>query len=490
MLKKLLIALMVTGALVSLAACGEDKTKKPSDDTKKDTKVESNVGSDISSDDEEEIDYEAYLSDDSFDGYEYRMLVRKGNEGSQYFEEPQEDVVNNAIYKRNKEVEERYGITISVSESSHGNYETDALNSILAGDDAYDIVFAHSRAAFVYAIQGAAYNIHDIDSINIDKPWWSKNINENCTVNGNLYVLDGDISVSSLSNAMCLLFNKRIFDEKGFDYPYDLVRDHEWTFDEFAYLVKKGSADLNGDGVMNPEDDQFGFTTAEWGAPINILYAGNQKIFGFDDEGHVALTLYSNKTVEIFDEFFSLLNNDACFLQLTEGSGNYSGPDIFRSGRAMFVSGSLGSAQGNRNMDDDFGLLPFPIFDEDDEYATAINGAAPLGIIPITVENVERTGAITDALAIYSSKYVIPAFYDVSLKTKYARDTESEEMMDIIKDSIIYDMGYVAGGALQSVGRDLANTTTHDFSSYYAARESSAQQYVDEFNESYGGFKD
>lgn len=488
MFKKLLAVLLVTGALVSFAACGDEDTKKPNADVpKNDTPVETPTDPDA---DVEDINLDDYLSNETYEGYNYRILVRKGNLKSQYFEEPEEDIVNNAIYNRNKAVEERYGITITASESSHGNYETDALNSILAGDDAYDIVFAHSRAAFAYAVQGAAYNIHDIESIHVDMPWWSKNINENCTVNGRLYVLDGDISVSGLSMAMCLVFNKRIFDEKGFDYPYELVRDHEWTFDEFAYLSKKGSADLNGDGVMKPEDDQFGFVTGEWSAPINILYAGNQKIFGINDEGRVELTLYSNKTVEIFDEFFSLMNNEANFLQFTEGNINYNGPGIFSSGRAMFEAGSLGSAQGFRSMDDDFGMLPYPVFDEEDEYATAVNGAAPLIIIPISVSDVERTGAITEALAAYGSKYVIPAFYDVSLKTKYARDDESEEMMDIIKDSIIYDMGYVAGGSFQSVGRDLSKTTTHDFSSFYAAREASAKSYIEEFNRDYGGFED
>ncbi len=488
MFKKLLAALLVAGALVSFAACGDNDTKKPNADVpQNDTPVEAPTDPDA---DIEDINLEDYLSKESYEGYNYRILVRKGNLKSQYFEEPEEDVVNNAIYNRNKAVEERYGITITAAESSHGNYETDALNSILAGDDAYDIVFAHSRAAFAYAVQGAAYNIHDIESIHVDMPWWSKNINENCTVNGRLYVLDGDISVSGLSMAMCLVFNKRIFDEKGYDYPYQLVRDHEWTFDEFAYLAKKGSADLNGDGVMKPEDDQFGFVTGEWSAPINILYAGNQKIFGINDEGRVELTLYSNKTVEIFDEFFSLMNNEANFLQFTEGNINYTGPGIFSSGRAMFEAGSLGSAQGFRSMDDDFGMLPYPVFDEEDEYATAVNGAAPLIIIPISVSDVERTGAITEALAAYGSKYVIPAFYDVSLKTKYARDDESEEMMDIIKDSIIYDMGYVAGGSFQSVGRDLSKTTTHDFSSFYAAREASAKSYIEEFNCDYGGFED
>ena len=484
MMKRILAALLIAGTVFTLAACNKDDQKQP--DVKPDTPIDQPNTPDTPTD-SDDIDYDAVLSKEKYDGYNYRILVRKGQTKTQYFEESQEDIVDDAIYRRNKAVEEKYGITISASESSHGNYDTDALNSILAGDDAYDIIFTHSRAAFAYAVQGAGYNIHDISTIHMDMPWWSKNINDNCTVNGRLYVLDGDISISSLGSAMCLLFNKRIFDEKGFDYPYEMVKDGEWTFDEFAYLAKKGGADLNGDGVIKPEDDQYGFFTSEWAAPINVLYAGGQKIYDKNDEGALELTLYSNKTVEIFDEFFSLMNNEACFLRFQEGNINYSGPDIFQSGRAMIASGGLGSAQSLRNMDDDFGIIPYPKFDENDEYSTAINGSAPLIVIPISVSDIERTGAITEALCAYGHRDVIPAFYEKSLKSKYARDEESEEMMDIIKDSIIYDLGYVSGGPLQSVGRELAKSSTHDFSSFYAARESSAKKSVEEFNRDYGG---
>ena len=238
---------------------------------------------------------------------------------------------------------------------------------------------------------------------------------------------------------------------------------------------------------MKPEDDQFGFITTQWNAPINVLYAGNQKIYEKNEDDILELTLYSNKTVSIFDEFFSLMNNEACFLHITEGNINYSGESLFPAGRAMIAAGNLGSARGYRNMDDDFGILPFPKFDEDDVYATAINGVAPLIVIPITVSDVNRTGAIIEALAAHGSKYVLPAFYDVSLKNKHARDDESKEMMDIIKDSIVYDIGYVAGGTFQSAGRDLAISSNHDFASYYAAGESQAKIKLAEFNRDYGG---
>ena len=246
MFKRIIIAMLVLSLSAAFVSC--DKKEKKQDDL-----LENNIV--ITEEAEGDIDYEEGLSTERYDGYEFRMLLRKGRLADQYLEEDSEDVVASAVYKRNKAVESKYGITITATESSSSGWETDALNSILAGDDAYDLVFAHSRAAFVYAINGAAYNINDVDALHLDKPWWSKNIKENCDVNGHLYVLDGDISTMGLANAMVLFFNKNIFDELGYEYPYEMVKDGEWTFDEFAYLAKKGGKDLDGDGLMDGYKD-------------------------------------------------------------------------------------------------------------------------------------------------------------------------------------------------------------------------------------------
>ena len=426
------------------------------------------------------------LSDQRYDGYNYRIFLRKDHLATQYLEEDSEDVVASAIYRRNKMVEERYGITITATESSSNNYDTDALNGILAGDDAYDLILPHGRASMAYALQGVAYNINDISTIDLDKPYWAKDLRDTFEIGGKMYFLDGDFSTQGLGSAMCILFNKRIFDELGYDYPYETVKDGEWTFDEFAYLAKKGGKDLNGDGIMNPEDDSFGFYDSDWYGPIQVIYSGGQKICNKNDEGLLDLTLYSDKTVDIFDEFFNLMDNENCFLNLTELASTYNG-NMFGEGRAMMMTAGLGSATSFRNMDDDFGIVPFPKYAEDDEYASIVNAYATIGIIPITVSDVERTGAITEALCAYGSKEVIPAFYEVSLKTKSARDDESEEMMDIIKDSIVYDIGYIAGGAFSSTGHSLARLSGHDFASFYATNRNAGLNYVEDFNRDYVG---
>ena len=152
---KSLLALILVGAALISSGC--KKAQKDSAST------DGNVSSDTD-------EYTKDLAAADYDGYNFRILIRPGKTSDQYLEEKTGDVVDDAVYTRNKLVESMYNITISATESSDSGSETDALNSILAGDDAYDAIFPHSRAAFSYATQGAVENFNDIKSIHLDKP--------------------------------------------------------------------------------------------------------------------------------------------------------------------------------------------------------------------------------------------------------------------------------------------------------------------------------
>lgn len=473
-LKTVFYTLLATATLFAAVSCNGEE-KKNSNDFAVDTNDE-------------------YLKDiliEDYEGYDFRILTRKGMSNDQYVEEETGNLVDDAVFRRNETVKQLLNIDISVTETSVSGSETEALSSILAGDDQYDMILTHSRSAFQYATQNTVINYNEVETLHLDKPWWNQDIVDSCNVNGHLYVIDGDIQTHSLNYSMCLFFNKRIFDELGIEYPYQKVRDGKWTFDEFEKLVKRGTKDMNGDGIISPEHDRYGFVTSDWQSPISFLYSTGQRIYSKDANGIPQLTLNSSKTVDFFNKYFDLVATDDVLL-LTFGNNPsgfvkkiYGPSSDFKSGYSMFQDSGLGSAMSLRSMSDDFGILPIPKFTEEDEYATVINGHASLVLMPITVEDENRTGNIMEALCAVGSKEVVPAFYDVSLKTKFSRDTESEEMLDIIKDSIIYDLGYVSGGTFESIGYNLAHSDGV-FSARYASYESSALYKLKEFNKAYG----
>jgi hypothetical protein len=97
-------------------------------------------------------------------------------------------------------------------------------------------------------------------------------------------------------------------------------------------------------------------------------------------------------------------------------------------------------------MDTDFGILPIPkIFEAADNiYPSTVNVHIACALaIPVTTENIERTTIIMEALAAESKYTLVPAYYEISLRTKHARDEESSEMLDIILANKVIDIGDV-----------------------------------------------
>lgn len=109
--------------------------------------------------------------------------------------------------------------------------------------------------------------------------------------------------------------------------------------------------------------------------------------------------------------------------------------------------------------------------------------------LPLDVKDLEMSGIITEALCAESYRTVIPVYYDVVLKTKNSRDEESAEMIDIIRDTLTFDLGYLCSTSLSEIGHifvNLIRENATDLASRYATRESAAQTALDEMLAAYG----
>ena len=115
----------------------------------------------------------------------------------------------------------------------------------------------------------------------------------------------------------------------------------------------------------------------------------------------------------------------------------------------MFDHSSLADMTNNcRDMEDDFGFIPYPKLDESQEgYNARIGNCAGLSYIPTTNTRGELTGAVLEIMSAVSYNTVVPAFFDVALTLKVSRDTESEQMIPIINESASFVIGLITGGS-------------------------------------------
>jgi hypothetical protein len=114
---------------------------------------------------------------------------------------------------------------------------------------------------------------------------------------------------------------------------------------------------------------------------------------------------------------------------------------MFRENKGLFLCTIFYYIDIMRDMETEFGIIPFPKFDEKQErYRNRISFYDTF-VVPITATNLDRTSIIIEALTCESMNTVVPAYYDIALKTKYTRDDESQEMLDLIMVNRVLDLG-------------------------------------------------
>ena len=181
------------------------------------------------------------------------------------------------------------------------------------------------------------------------------------------------------------------------------------------------------------------------------------------------------------------MNSGAAYIHDFGTDGAYPVNTAFRSGRSLFYTTYLQDVIRHRDLEYEIGILPLPKYDDSTpKYYTNVDAGQNVFVVPVTVADTERTSIIVEALCAEGYNTVIPAFYDVSLKTKYARDDESSAMIDYIKDGWVYDYGYFnfpLAGDLAFIGQRLVTSRNPNFTSFYERLESQVQKRIDDLNQ-------
>ena len=478
-MKKAISILLLAALLCGTISCGnsasDGDTTTPASNTEPETTVDNTP--------------KLGLPEDlKYDGYTFTFYGRSGAKKNFIADEEKSgDTMNDAVWDRQQKVGELLDVNFEFHECAD-NYAADAKNTILAGDDAYDVILPHARFAFQYAADDLTLNwLTDLKYIDLDAAWWSKDCSESFQIGNMLCAMIGDIDYSNFGAAKCFYFNRAIFDKYGWDYPYQLVKDGKWTFDKMVEYAVGSTEDLNGDAKHEFGTDQLGFATTWWGTPTNIITTAGVRICEKDKDNKLEITLNSERTVDVFDHFFSTMSQDGLYILMQDDTAPIS--YAFRDSKLTFVEMGANSAEGFRDMKDDFGIIPCPKYDEDVEgYPSLVDASCNLLVVPVIAEDPDRTSAVLEALAYYGWKDVLPAYYDVALSVKFARDEDSIEMLDIIRDNRSFDIGYYCGTipmSISSIGWQLCRTADHNFSSYYASNITAAQGEIDKINEQF-----
>ena len=440
------------------------------------------------------------LGEYDFGGYEYRIVTSDGKSETLDCDATTGDVIDDAVYERNTTVEERFNCTITVVEDElYSDASKFMTTAVTAGEDAFDICSFHVVGLGQISISDYFMNWYDIPHIDFSKPWWSDSTVNDLTYSGVCVTAIGDMALSALSAAYCVFYNKNLGSNYDFPDLYEVVNDGKWTIDYITALTKDIYQDLNGNGAVDYEEDLFGYTSDCCSNLNAYLWAFDNPVFS--KNGDVLEYTYKTdkvtsmitKLCDTFNLYDGIKVGKQDYKSATGKTGHDYSCDMFAKGQTVLANGYISmSLSSFRDLEDEFGILPYPKWDEAQEnYITMSDGHHEAMAVPKTAANLEAIGVITEAMCAESYKTLVPAYYDVALKVKSTRDEQSIAMLDTIVNARVFDFGYVydAWKGASFFMQELVRTNNTNFESYYAKKEKALTKHyneVIEYFEDYG----
>ena len=398
-----------------------------------------------------------------------------------YVEEATGDVVDDAVFNRNRTVEDRLNVKLTYTwHETEWASRQEELNfyksSIMAGDDAFDIVFYIAHLLPSVAVGGAMHNLADMEYINLSQPWWAQLYNSAATVGDSLYFATGDIVIGSYLNAYCMYFNHKLIDELKLDDPYTLVESGKWTLDTLRKMSAASYGDLNGDTVPD-ESDRFGLVVQGGNIISGFMEASDVKIIDLAKDGKSGQYVFgSERNVNVVEKVRELLFDSEGVLYVKDDSA--ASEYLFNDGNVVFTGGWFGDTDYYRELNFDFGIVPYPKFDEAQaNYYTRMGTAVPVAAVPVTTKNPDMVSAVLEVMAAEGYYQLRPAYFDTALKNKYSRDEKTKEMVDKIIANIAVDFGTIYVYSLNDIS-DKFKTTIYKNESNWASNTASWETQV------------
>jgi len=488
--------LMLIPAITSLVSCSSDNDTAVSETTAQageTTAAESTV------DTNSRENYPDSLPELDFEGAEIVIHTRAGDEFVLYEMGPEEEVgevVADALYERNRSVEERLNVKLNINygDSDSTKFSNGYHGIILAGDNVYDIIAAVQAAGIKFSHEGVFTNLADAEYIDYEKPWWNVEYMDEISVSSGVrYLLQGDISLISLRNLSAAFYNKALYESMYGDPDelYKFVIDGTWTYEMFMRIIEETYRDINGDSVTDIGDVLGSIGTAGSVADHYSFTAG-MKMNDRDENGYPRLIEDQSMNIRVMETLDKLYFKTPGFY-INSGGWSTEEPQSrgkLIDGSMMFRCSRLYEAEYFRDMEDPYGIIPFPKLDENQEdYKALVHNSTCLYTVPATVptDKLDTVCAVLEAMCAQSYRTVTPSYFEVALKLKYSRDEMSGQVIDMLRDAMMTDFCYANSSSLNSIGTMARNLLSAgagaNYMSMYESRLSSVEKLLEEMIE-------
>ena len=473
-MKKARILSLSLATLMLLASCGEaavsgGDTSAASDTASAETTVDPLADN---------------LPEKNWGGADFNLLVR--TERLYYLDAEEEtgDTLNDAVYARNSAVEERFGVKLSFTDikSDSSLFMNAVQSSVMADDEGYDIICPDYY--WFTGTEGYMLDLNTLDYLDFDKPWWNQSWNENTEINDKLYSCVGYLCLDLLRNTEVVYFNKGMIDDFKLENPYDLVADNKWTLEKALQMGEAVAGDVDGNNVLD-ENDRYGIYSNVH-SQRGIYYSGGFELVKKTADGFELITP-SERTVDLNTLIYNMFNGNDGVLYALDSTVDFTTTAAykpFNQNNLLFTFFALTAVEAMRASDVNFGIVPVPKYDEEQEWI-AYNYGCTISCIPVNTPDAERSAIILEALNAESARKVVPEYYDRVLQGKLARDDESLGMLDMVFDNVRFTFDFINCGQLGWIPDSFIRATSENVTALFDSNKSALEGHLEKLLEAY-----
>ncbi len=380
-------------------------------------------------------------------------------------EEERGDPLDDTIYERGIKIQDHLGVTlVDVDAGDWVTYANTIRRTVSSGEDAYQMVTTHCYEGVTTLLAGnVSYDFANFESVNLDAPYWATTFMEDVKVNDEYLIGYND---ACLSVTISFVFNKNLMEEYNLKAPYEDVRNQTWTMDKLMALTSTVAKD-NGDGVWDGKDT-YGITGWGWTDTISFVTACDIKMVDRDEDGlyQVAYTNNTEKTYAALEKVNKMYHAESSFF-----CGPFGTNVNFADGTALISTVDTTYLATLRGTTFSFGVLPYPKYDEKQADYKSLNWNGVI-LVPGTIKDSNMVGDVLELMAYYTPP-VKTAYYEDLLGSKIADAPEDAEMLDIIWNSVVTDIGMISANLngmdpLLYMFPNLCMSDISGFSSYVA----------------------
>ena len=392
--------------------------------------------------------------DTDFGGYQFTVKYRQHAWLRDYecvgnIEGEAVNPVHRTVYERNLRVQKRLNCKLKyISTNSGAPGEAAAeIRDTLDAEDYYDFFMLTNNTVVSSRRNYQLIDFNDAEYVEYHQPWWWEDVMTELAFDGRtINYLVGDINSLNIGTMSAFYFNFDLVNtllQKEPQYFYDLVNEGKWTIEKMDQLSAQCYRDYNGNG-QEDEGDMFAFPWTGSEVVNQLLYSTKvaDTLYTRDDSGLIRINMIGNEDIyRLIESVRHLIRENKAVRDYHDkpmGAFDRLILDEFASGKYVFLVQRLTGACDTalRDMQSMYGILPYPVLDEGDEYLSHIQAASTNICAPkIAEKNLEMIGICIEALCSEAYRYTTDAFFNMALKNKYTNDIESAKMVDIIYNS-------------------------------------------------------